>query len=84
LQNPASRRFHIRHFDRQPPPNRGPRVNEQIRVRGPVFDDLCRELELLRKLSQGVFPNPGTPVDASDAGPLGPIWASPKPDDRGS
>jgi len=32
LQDPASRRFHIRHFDRQPPPNRGPRVNEQIRV----------------------------------------------------
>src|SRR5438093_6433704 len=22
----------IRHFDRQPPPNRGPRINEQIRI----------------------------------------------------
>ena len=29
---PASRRLGIRHFDRQPPPNRGPRVNEQIRI----------------------------------------------------
>jgi len=32
LQYPASRRFNIRHFDRQPPPNRGPRINEQIRI----------------------------------------------------
>src|SRR6478735_7745441 len=26
------RRLAIRHFDRQPPPDRGPRMNEQIRV----------------------------------------------------
>jgi translation initiation factor IF-3 len=32
LQYPASRRFNIRHFDRQPPTNRGPRINEQIRL----------------------------------------------------
>ena len=32
MQYPASRRFNIRHFDRQPPPNRGPRINEQIRI----------------------------------------------------
>jgi hypothetical protein len=44
------------------------------KVRGPVFDDLCRELEMLGKLSQDVFPDLGTPLDASDAGPLGPIW----------
>jgi translation initiation factor IF-3 len=28
----TSRRFRIRHFDRQPPTNRGPRLNEQIRI----------------------------------------------------
>jgi hypothetical protein len=44
------------------------------KIRGPVFDDLCRELEMLGKLSQDVFPDLGTPLDASDAGPLGPIW----------
>src|SRR5262245_17306366 len=28
----AKRRLDIRHFDRQPPPERGPRLNEQIRI----------------------------------------------------
>jgi translation initiation factor IF-3 len=27
-----NRRFDIRHFDREPPPDRGPRMNEQIRI----------------------------------------------------
>jgi len=30
--SPTRRRTPIRHFDRQPPPNRGPRINEQIRI----------------------------------------------------
>jgi hypothetical protein len=54
------------------------------KVRTPRFDDLLRELDLLGKLSQGVFPNPGTTLDASDAGPLGPIWANLKLEDPGS
>ena len=32
LQYPGLRRFTIRHCDRQPPPNRGPRINELIRI----------------------------------------------------
>jgi len=32
VRSPVCRRLGIRHFDRQPPPDRGPRINDQIRI----------------------------------------------------